>query len=230
MFQRFSTGFVLLSDKEVIHAYFGISIFPLIIIKICIVHIFKRFRHSLVIYGMITIITIFITVTMSAGYYLVSLAGNQYITLSHKGKFVKVNLNIGRKVVHEKCDDCHSLERVYSHKKTEEEWRYYVSLMRSKDPGNMNELEELQAVGYLVKTLGLDESKMDIKLGLKIILSKCSTCHSIERVFKLRKTGDEWAETVVKMQSFDPSLLNHSEVSQVNYFLSTVLGGEEGDQ
>ncbi|MDR4504805.1 MAG: hypothetical protein MRK01_08475 [Candidatus Scalindua sp.] len=229
MFQRLSTDFTLLSSKDVIHAYIGISIFPFLAVKICIVHIFNRYRQSLAIYGMIILITIFMTVTMSAGYYMISLAGNKYITLSHKGKLVKINLNIGRKVVHEKCVGCHSLERVYSHNKTEADWRYYVSLMRAKDPENMNEWEELQAIGYLVKTLGIDDSKMDIKTGLKIILSKCDTCHSIERIFKSRKTGGEWIETVEKMQSLDPTLLNSSEVSQVNYFLSTVLGQTDTD-
>lgn len=229
MFQRLSRGFVLLSSKDVIHAYIGTSIFPFIVAKICIVHIFNRYRQSLVVYGMIIMVAVFVTVTMSAGYYLISLAGNKYITLSHRGKLVKVNLSIGRKVVHEKCVGCHSLERVYSHNKTEADWRYYVSLMRAKDPENMNELEEIQAIGYLVKNLGLEESKMDIKIGLKIILSKCDTCHSIERIFKSRKTGDEWRETVAKMQSLDPSLLNSAEVNQVNYFLSTVLGQESKD-
>ncbi|NOG84969.1 MAG: hypothetical protein EX341_03930 [Candidatus Scalindua sp. SCAELEC01] len=61
-------------------------------------------------------------------------------------------------------------------------------------------------------------------------MGKCSTCHSIERIFKLRKTGDEWVETVAKMQSFAPSLLNRSEVNQVNHFLKTVLGQQDKDE
>ncbi|MDR4499626.1 MAG: hypothetical protein MRK02_17160 [Candidatus Scalindua sp.] len=230
MFQKFTMGSVFLSSKDTIHAYIGISIFPLIGIKVCIIYLFRRYHQSLVVYGVLILISVFITVTMSAGYYMVSLTGDQFITLTHNGKPLKVNLKIGRKVVHEKCVKCHSLERVYSHNKTEADWRYYVSRMRAKDPENMNELEEIQAIGYLVKNLGIDDSKMDIELGLKIILSKCGTCHPIERIFRSKKTADEWIETVEKMRSFDPFLLNSSEVRQVNYFLGTILAKQENEE
>ncbi len=168
-------------------------------------------------------IAVYMTVAMSAGSYMIFLAGSRYIVVSHKGVPVSVNITAGRKVINKKCVKCHSLERVYSHNKTEADWKEYVSIMRAKDPDNMSELEELQVVGYLIRNLGIDDTKMDLSLGLKIILSKCDKCHPIERVFKSRKTGDEWTKTVEKMRSFDPNLLKTSEARHVNYYLGTVL-------
>ena len=223
MFQRLTSNFTALSAKDAIHAYLGIAIFPMIIVKICIVRLFKKYYLRLPIYGMIMMIAVFMTVTLSAGYFMLSTARSQYIILSEKGRLVKVNVNIGRKVVQQKCSTCHSLERVFSYVKTEADWRDYVSRMRAKDPAILNDQETLEAVGYLVKNLGLDDTIMDVQLGMKIILEKCHKCHTLERVFTFKKTPAEWAQTIELMRSFDPYLLNTSEARQVNYYLSKIL-------
>ena len=223
MFQRLTSNFTALSAKDAIHAYLGIAIFPMIIVKICIVRLFKKYYLRLPIYGMIIMIAVYLTVTLSAGYFTLSTARSQYIVLSEKGRLVKVNVNIGRKVVQQKCSTCHSLERVFSYVKTEADWRDYVSRMRAKDPAILNDQETLEAVGYLVKNLGLDDTIMDVQLGMKIILEKCHKCHTLERVFTFKKTPAEWAQTIALMRSFDPYLLNNSEARQVNYYLSKIL-------
>lgn len=229
MLNKLSRDSVSLSTKDAIHAYIGFGIFSLLIVKICIVRLFKKYYQSLVVYGTMIAIAVYSAVAMSAGYYVISLIGSQYIKLKYEGQIVKVNVNAGRNVVRQKCASCHSLERVYSHHKTAAGWRDYVSRMRAKDPANMSKLEALQAVGYLVKTLGIDATEMNVQIGLKIILSKCDKCHTIERIFKSRKTGEEWTKTLEKMRSFDPQLLNDSEARQVHYYLSTTLERQNTD-
>src|SRR3972149_2915829 len=180
--------FNMLPPKAVIHAYIGITIFPLIIIKICIVRLFKKFYNRLPVYGMILLIAVYLQVPLYAGLYLISAIRSQYVVISEKGKFVMVNVNVGRQVVQRKCAACHSLERVYAYVKTEGGWRDYVSRMRAKDPAIMSDQEALEALGYLVKNLGIDEMKMDIQLGMRIILEKCHKCYTLERVFTAKKT------------------------------------------
>src|SRR3990172_11792002 len=133
MFQKFSSNSVALPAKDAIHAYLGIVILPMLIVKICVVRFFKKYYLRLPVYGMIILIAVFMTVTLNAGYFLLSTARSQYIVLSDKGRLVKVNVNIGRKIVQQKCSTCHSLERVFSYVKTEDGWRDYVSRMREKD-------------------------------------------------------------------------------------------------
>ncbi len=227
MFQKLTSESIFLPAKDAIHAYLGVAIFPLVIIKICIARFYKKYYHRLPVYGVIIIITVFMTVTLSAGYYMLSIAGSQYIVLSHKGVPVKININIGRKVVQQKCSGCHSLERVYANVKTESDWRSYISRMRAKDLAVMNDAEELQVLGYLIKNMGIDDTMMDIRVGMRIILAKCHTCHTLERVFTSRKTQAEWVKTIEIMRSFDPNLLNDSEASQVNYYLGKVLARQE---
>ena len=222
--------FSMLPPKAVIHAYIGITIFPLIIIKICIVRLFKKFYNRLTVYGMILLIAVYLQVPLYAGLYLISAIRSQYVVISEKGKFVMVNVNVGRQVVQKKCAACHSLERVYAYVKTEAGWRDYVSRMRAKDQAIMSDQEALEALGYLVKNLGIDEMKMDVQLGMRIILEKCHKCHTLERVFTAKKTQAEWAQIIELMRSFDPNLLNDSEARQVNYYLGKVLARQEVGQ
>ncbi len=223
-------GFNVLPPKATIHAYIGISMFPMIIAKICIARFYKKFYKSLPIYGMIIITAVFLQIPLYAGLYVISAIKNKYVILSENGRLVKVNVNIGRKVVQQKCSTCHSLERVYAYFKTEEGWRDYVSRMRAKDPVIMSDQEARDALGYLVKNLGIDEAKMDIQIGMRIILEKCHRCHTLERVFTAKMTQGEWAQTIEKMRSFDPHLLNNSEARQVNYYLSKVLARQKTGQ
>jgi len=229
MFQKFTSSSSALTAKDAIHAYLGIAIFPMIIVKICIIRLYKKYYPRLSIYGMIITIAVFMTVTLSAGCYIISTGGSQYIFLSDKGKLVRINVNIGRKVVQQKCSTCHSLERVFSYVKTEADWRDYVSRMRAKDPAILGEKESLEAVGYLVKNLGLDEARVDVQTGMKIILEKCHKCHTLERVFTFKKNQAEWAQTIELMRSFDPHLLNDSEARQVNYYLSKILSKQKAE-
>lgn len=219
--------FNLLPPKAAIHAYIGIAIFPLIIVKICIVRFYKKFYKSLPVYGMVVLIAVYMQVPVYAGLYIISAIKSQNIALSEKGRLVWVNVNSGRRVVQQRCSTCHSLERVYAYVKTEADWRGYVSRMRAKDPAIMSDQEALEALGYLVKNLGIDEMKMDVQVGMRIILEKCHKCHSVERVFTSRKTPVEWVKTIEMMRSFDPLLLNDSEARQVNYYLNNVLARKE---
>ncbi len=223
MFQKFTGNSAALSAKDAIHAYLGIAIFPMIVAKICIVRLFKKYYLRLPVYGMIVMVSAFMTVTLSAGYFMISTARSQYIILSDKGRLVKVNVNAGRKVVQQKCSTCHSLERVFAYVKTDAGWRDYVSRMRAKDPAILDDLEALEAVGYLVKNYGIDDTRLDVQVGIKIILEKCHKCHTIERVFTFKKTQAEWAQTIELMRSFDPHLLNDSESRQVNHYLGKIL-------
>ncbi|OHC00290.1 MAG: hypothetical protein A2Z57_01690 [Planctomycetes bacterium RIFCSPHIGHO2_12_39_6] len=223
MLQKLAKNSIALPAKDAIHAYIGIAIFPLIIVKICIVRFYKKFYKSLPVYGMITMLAVYLTVPMSAGCYVLSSIESQYVVILEKGSPVSINVNTGRKLVQQRCSTCHSLERVFSYVKTEAGWRDYISRMRAKDPVILDDKEALQAVGYLTKTLGIDEAKMDVTVGMKIILEKCHKCHTMERVFTFKKTQAEWAKTIELMRAFDPFLLNDSETRQVNYYLSNIL-------
>lgn len=226
MLKKLTSSYTTLTPVSAIHAYIGITIFPLLIAKISIVRLFKNYYPRLSIYGIIIIIITYMTVTLSAGYFMLTTVGSQYTVLYDKEVSVKVNINMGHKVIQQRCSTCHSLERVYASVKTEDDWRNYIKRIRTKEPAILNNQEALQVLGYLVKNLGIDDTKMDVQIGMKIILEKCHKCHTLERIFTSKKTLADWAKTIELMRSFDPYLLNDSEARQVNYYLDKVLAGK----
>ena len=72
MFQKLTRITTSLSAEDAIHAYMGIAIFFTIVVKICIVRVYKKFYKSLPIYGMITLIAVYLTVTLNAAHYIIS--------------------------------------------------------------------------------------------------------------------------------------------------------------
>ncbi|HHT9130335.1 MAG TPA: DUF6529 family protein [Candidatus Brocadiaceae bacterium] len=72
MFQKLTRITTSLSAEDAIHAYMGIAIFFTIVVKICIVRVYKKFYKSLPIYGMITLIAVYLTATLNAAHYIIS--------------------------------------------------------------------------------------------------------------------------------------------------------------
>ena len=71
MFQKLAE-FTFLPPKATIHAYIGITIFPMIIAKICIVRFYRKYYNTLPIYGMIILISVYLQVPLYAGFYIFS--------------------------------------------------------------------------------------------------------------------------------------------------------------
>jgi cytochrome b561 len=63
-------GFTFLPPKATIHSYIGVSIFPLILIKICINRFFKKFYNSLPVYGVMVLMAIFFQTALFAPFHL----------------------------------------------------------------------------------------------------------------------------------------------------------------
>jgi cytochrome c2 len=229
MFRKFSRDSVTLPAKDAIHVYIGIVIFPLLVAKICIARFFKKFYKSLSLYGMLSLISVYLVTSISAGYYVSYTINSQYVVLAENGKSVKVSVNLGRKVIQQKCSACHSLERVFAYAKTKDDWQNYILRMRAKDPAILTDREATQVLGYLIKNLGINETTLDIQLGIKIILEKCHKCHTIERIFTARKTAEEWTQTIELMRSFDPYLLNDREARQINNYAAKILSRQKSE-
>jgi len=120
MFQKLDE-FALSQSKDAIHAYIGIIIFPLIIVKICIARFYKIFYKRLPVYGTAILVAVYLQVPLYAGMYIYSAVKSRNVSLSNKGQLVCVNINSGRNVVQQKCSTCHPLERVYAYVKTDAE-------------------------------------------------------------------------------------------------------------
>lgn len=111
--------------------------------------------------------------------------------------------HIGRELLLTKCSKCHSLERVQKASKTSEGWIKTVNRMAKKDVPNIRPFEVKQIAFYLItKEEDRQISKGPKQAGLSgaaLVQSKCTRCHTLDRVYKKKRGRDEWKKIVGRM-------------------------------
>ncbi len=65
----------------------------------------------------------------------------------------------------------------------------------------------------------LDTDVMDESIGRFLIISKCSKCHTMERIFRSFKTEEGWTETVNRMAIIDAPNIRDYDIKQIINFL-----------
>jgi uncharacterized membrane protein len=86
-----------------------------------------------------------------------------------------------------------------------------VSVIRSLTHQEQNNIQKHEAP---------DSSQAAVK---ELIHKKCTTCHTLERIKKAKKTNSEWRTTVEKMikYSMNPDLLTEEEISMMISYLTS---------
>lgn len=165
MFKKFSE-FNLLPPKATIHAYIGISIFVMIVIKICIVRFYRKFYSSLPIYGVLIIIAVYLQIPLYAGYSIFSAIKDKYTILSGKERLVWTQVPVSKKTIQQKSAINSSQEKSFFYTKTEAKWQDqdYVSHMHAKDPKILDTSEALPTAGYFIGNLGMNDKKIEAQI------------------------------------------------------------------
>ncbi len=65
----------------------------------------------------------------------------------------------------------------------------------------------------------LDTNVMDENIGRHLVISKCSKCHTLERIFRSFKTQESWTETINRMAKIDAPNIRDYDVKQIINFL-----------
>jgi hypothetical protein len=123
-----------------------------------------------------------------------------------------------------KCSKCHTLERVFSEPKSEEEWRGCVNRMMGKSPLWITPDEGEQILSEILgKKEGviapLQERKQydDARL---LFIDRCTICHSVNRIISANKTDEEWEETVKRMYDNAPDLFLDEDLPVITEYLN----------
>lgn len=71
-----------------------------------------------------------------------------------------------------------------------------------------------------VSLSSLDREKLSLQLGETSTLEKCTTCHSLDRVYRAYKSEESWEKTVNRMAELDLPNITTADVEQVlNYLI-----------
>ena len=124
----------------------------------------------------------------------------------------------------EKCSKCHTLERVFTDLKTEEEWKTCVLLMMSKNPKWITQedckhiIEEIFSVREdIIASVSQKKNYKDARL---LFIDRCTKCHQVDRILNQNKTREEWKETVLRMRDNAPELFFRSDIAVIANYLA----------
>ncbi len=217
-----------LTPLQTIHAILGVAIFPLLLIKILIVRRFKGLSKQLPFFGL-TIFTLAVSLNVvTAGFFLLRSTSKtaRYVSLASYDRST-LNFDVGRKLLERKCQKCHTLERVFTAVKTEDQWTKTVNHMVFRDP-TIQDHEAAQIIYYLSKSRSILETERAMKLaGIALADQKCGRCHTLERVYLKKRTKAQWSEIVDKMAAIEPAWISTGETTTIKQYLYTAHSAEE---
>ena len=195
----YSSSPVETSPRGIIHAVAAIAAFFIITVKIGVLRRYGKLSDKLLTYGQILYFCILVTVSLSAGYYLLTtwtkntdaVAG----MLGNKDSFYgRVDTpETGESIMKVKCARCHTLERIYTSRKSSDGWATTIARMTGRAPeGWIGGLEALRIAGFLAHSQGPGKVTRDgvvtmtkVALGVsgdsgqgrQIFEKKCTFCH-----------------------------------------------------
>jgi cytochrome c5 len=130
----------------------------------------------------------------------------------------------GKKLVEERCANCHSLKPVVSLKQSQGAWKKLVVKMVGYG-AQLDDKEVEVATEYLTKYFGPESSaaKPDTpeeKTAERYIEGICSSCHDAGLIRSTRATKQEWYDIVTRMNGKDAGVSQRDVDLLVDYLAS----------
>ena len=124
----------------------------------------------------------------------------------------------------EKCSKCHTLERVFTEPKTENEWRICITRMMNKNKLWITEEEGAQIIDEIIGkrkdiVASVPQKKKYANAQL-LFIDRCTRCHKVSRILDKNKTRDEWVETVIRMRDNALELFLDEDIPVIADFLT----------
>ena len=127
-------------------------------------------------------------------------------------------------VYEEKCSKCHTLERVFTDSKTENEWRICITRMMNKNKLWITEEDGAQIIDEIIgkrkdiiASIPQKKKYADAQL---LLIDRCTRCHTLSRILDKNKTSDEWRETIIRMRDNAPELFLDEDIPVIADFLT----------
>ena len=124
----------------------------------------------------------------------------------------------------EKCSKCHTLERVFTEPKTENEWQICVTRMMKKNKFWITEEEGAQIIDEIIgkrkDIIASVPQKKKYADAQLLFIDRCTRCHTVSRILDKNKTREEWVETVIRMRDNAPELFFDEDIPVITDFLT----------
>jgi mono/diheme cytochrome c family protein len=132
----------------------------------------------------------------------------------------------GKKLIQERCANCHSLNPVVSLRQSQSAWEELVVKMVGYG-AQLDDKEIDIATKYLTKHFGPESSAAagkpdspDEKTAERYIKGICSSCHDAGLIRSTQATRQEWSEIVARMNGLDAGVSARDAELLVDYLAS----------
>ena len=201
-----------------LHAAFALLILPLLFVKILIVRRFTGLIDRVPYFG-VAIFALGLTVNiLTGGFYILRASTGKFVSLTDYDRD-KLVLEVGRGLLEKKCMKCHTLERVFTSRKTEDGWTNTVNAMALRDPSIRAE-QVVQIIHYLstIRSVGGSPEAMRL-VGMELTDKKCGRCHALEKVYRMKRTPDQWTVLIREMRAIEPAWISTEEAKTIGQYL-----------
>jgi cytochrome c2 len=215
-----------LSPRAIFHVVFALCLLPLLAVKLLVARKYVVLTSRLFFLGVTIFLFAFLLNAISAGHYYLYKGEVREVTISSIDRET-MDADIGRQLVVKKCAKCHTLERVFRSFKDVESWTQTVNRMALIDTPNIRDYDAKQIIFFLVKQqenrIGDREDLVEEEIGKTLLDKKCVLCHTLDRVFQVQKSEEEWLASVERMKQYnrDPEFLSEKESKQIIDYLSS---------
>jgi len=132
----------------------------------------------------------------------------------------------GKKLLEERCANCHSLKPVVSLKQSRDAWKKLVVKMVGYG-AQLNDKEVEVAIEYLTKHFGPESSSIaakpespEEKIATRYIEGICSSCHDAGLIRSTKATKQEWFDIIMRMNGKDAGVSQRDVDLLVDYLAS----------
>ena len=138
---------------------------------------------------------------------------------------------VGEKVFHEACTQCHGPSEILIQRKSADEWRKTIYSMISRGAFvSANEVDPI--VIYLASTFGSEpsggaSSAIDLRAAAPaatILVHACSSCHSVSTVSQVQKSRAGWRETIQRMIDHGAVISASEQDALLSYLVANFQG------
>jgi mono/diheme cytochrome c family protein len=146
-----------------------------------------------------------------AAFFALMLAGSLFVAAGARGGEDNLVAHIaeGRAAFVENCGACHGIGRPETKNMDRAAWDLLITSMEAKG-ANLEAGERELILDYL---------------GIRnIFLTKCTSCHTTERILKREQNFAAWKETVTRMANKGPDILAEGEARSIIAYLTALRG------
>ncbi|MCH7510184.1 MAG: hypothetical protein IIB68_10170 [Proteobacteria bacterium] len=154
----------------------------------------------------------------------------EYLLSHSKDVGKKAMLADDRAFFEAKCSYCHGLERVFLIPFNEESRRHVVKRMQNRaGPDWISDADAERILSYLATATPQAQPTvhLDSNNGRDILKTRCTACHTLERIFvaldEYPGNADLWPHIVSRMRSKAPQWISEYEAQSIIDYLQTLV-------